>query len=425
MKNDVWKTFSDAAALQRVEVRLIKHDELTKWNELVDKHHYLKSNFGGPALRYVAELGDEWVGLIGFGVAAYHLKHRDEWIGWNDAQRYRRLNFIAQNKRFVLLHSSGEFPNLASRIMSLCCTRVSEDWQNKFGNPIVALETFVDAAYFTGGCYKASGWERLGLSKGYKVSKKDYYQKHDRPKEIWVKMLNRRFFRSLKSRQLPKQLREHEKELKSCPFQLTATGSLFDLFNSVPDNRRKQAMKYRLSTILSLIALAVLCGQQGSRGITSFAKKLTQRQRKQLRCYYDRKKGEYIVPSETTIRRILYSAKAECIEDVISKWIEQLDPLELQNIAIDGKTLKGTGKRDEKGEKKGMLHLVGAVGHANSRMVAQQPVAQKTNEITAAEQLIERIASLDGKVITADAMHTNQNMARLIVQKKGAIIAFD
>ena len=63
--------------------------------------------------RYVAEVDGHWVGLLSFGQAAYHLRDRDDWIGWTNVQRGRRLSLIAQNTRFVLLHDRGQFPNLA------------------------------------------------------------------------------------------------------------------------------------------------------------------------------------------------------------------------------------------------------------------------------------------------------------------------
>ncbi len=44
---------------------------------------------------------------------------------------------------------------------------------------------------------------------------------------------------------------------------------------------------------------------------------------------------------------------AEALENVTARWTDGLDEGELRSIAIDGKTLKGTAKRDENGEKKG------------------------------------------------------------------------
>jgi predicted transposase YbfD/YdcC len=73
---------------------------------------------------------------------------------------------------------------------------------------------------------------------------------------------------------------------------------------------------------------------------------------------------------------------------------------------------KGTAKRNENGEKKGALHLVSAVNHDNARLLAQQAVEDKSNEIPAVRRLIERFPHLDGATVTTDAMHCLDETAR-------------
>ncbi len=415
---------TEASCLKRVKVRLAEANELPEWNALVDEKHYLSSKLVGPTLRYIAEIDGRWVGLLSFGQAAYHLQARDRFVDWTDVQRGRRLGLLAQNTRFVLLHERGQYPNLASRILSVVIKRLSADWQCAFGSPLVAVETFVDPAYFQGTCYKASGWQRLGETAGYARSRKDFYQEHNRPKELWFKVLDRRGFRSLKSKRLPQRLKSYETEWRVCPFKDPALESLFQLFQEVPDHRKLKGRRYQLRTVLSIIALATLCGYSGHRGIASFAAKLTQKQRRRLRCYRNKHTGEYDAPKETCLREILYKLDAEAVENVVARWMDGLDKSELSCIAIDGKTLKGTAKRNEKGEKKGALHLVSAVDHQNARLLAQEAVEDKSNEIPAVRKLIERFPHLDGVTVTTDAMHCLDETARLIVQKKGATTTF-
>ena len=410
---------AEASHVARVRVRLMKPEELVAWNALVDKKHYLSSKLVGPTLRYIAEVEGKWVGLLSFGQGSYHLQHRDSLIGWTDVQRGRRLNLLAQNTRFVLLHERGQYPNLASRVLSIVNKRLSADWQQQFGSPVVAVETFVDPEYFQGTCYQASGWQRLGETAGYGRSRKDFYQEHNRPKELWFKVLDRRGFRSLKSKRLPERLKPYETEWRACPFNEPALESLFQLFLEVPDHRKLKGRRYQLRTVLSIIALATLCGYSGHRAIASFAARLTQRQRRRLRCYRNKHTGQYDVPKETCIREILYKLDAEAVENVVARWMEGLEETELRCIAIDGKTLKGTAKRNEEGEKKGALHLVSAVNHHNARFLAQEAVEGKSNEIPAVRTLIERFPHLDGVTVTTDAMHCLDETARLIVQKKG------
>lgn len=420
MKTTIETKMSESSCLTRVRVRLINAEELQRWNALVDENHYLSSKLVGPTLRYVAEIDGKWVGLLSFGQASYHLMPRENFIGWNDVQRGRRLGLLAQNTRFVLLHDRGQFPNLASRILSCANKRISVDWANQFGSPIVAVESFVDPEYFEGTCYRASGWSRLGETAGYKRSRKDYYQRHDRPKELWFKIIDRRGFRSLKSKRLPERLKPYETEWRACPFKASSLESLFDLFAQVPDHRKLKGRRYPMRTMLSIIALATMCGYSGHRGIASFASKLNRSQRRRLRCKPIKGTKEFDVPKETCIRNFLYQLDAEALENIIAQWMEGLDESELRYIAIDGKTLKGTAKRNEDGEKKGALHLVSAVNQDNARFIGQQAVQDKSNEIPAVRTLIERFPHLDGITVTTDAMHCLDETARLIVQKKGA-----
>jgi hypothetical protein len=408
----------------RVRVRQIQPDERARWDALVEAKHYLSSRLVGPTLRYVAEVDGQWVALLSFGQASYHLHDRDTFIGWSEVQRGRRLGLIGQNTRFVLLHDRGQFPNLASRILSIACKRLSADWQSRFGSPLVGVETFVDREYFQGTCYRASGWERLGETAGYRRSRKDFYQQHDRPKELWFKVLDRRGFRSLRSQRLPQRLKPHETEWRACPFKDPSLESLFELFSQVTEHRALKGRRYRLQTLLCIIALATLCGYSGHRAIASFAAKLTDKQRRRLRCPRDRHSGKYRVPKETCIRMVLYELDAEGLENVIVRWMERLDESELSCIAIDGKTLKGTARRDANGEKTGALHLVSAVNHTNARLLAQEAVQDKSNEIPAVRRIIERFPHLEGVTVTTDAMHCLDETARLIVQKKGGPTTF-
>ena len=425
MKKTALDETRECSALTRTRVRLIREEEIGRWNELVDQRHYLSSHLVGPTLRYVAEVDGQWVGLLSYGQGCYHLRDRDAFIGWTDVQRGRRLVFLAQNTRFVLLHERGSNPNLASRILSLANKRVSADWEGSFGTPVVAVESFVDPERFHGGCYRAAGWQRLGQTAGYGRSRKDFYEQHDRPKELWFKVLDRRGFRSLKSQRLPQRLKPYETEWRVCPFKDGSLESLYGLLSQVPDHRARKGRRYRLGTLLSILALGTLCGYSGHRGLASFAAKLTQKQRRRLRCRHNKQTGLYEVPKEHCIREVLYKLDAEGLENAVARWMEGLDEGQLRCIAIDGKTLKGTARRDAQGAKTGALHLVSAVNHANARFLAQEAVEEKSNEIPAVRTLLERFPHLDGVRVSTDALHCLDATARVIVQKKGGPITSD
>src|SRR5664279_4121123 len=116
--------------------------EEDRWNKLIRKKHYLKEHrMVGESLRYVIKQDGEWIGLLGWSSAAFHLRPRDAWIGWTDAQRNAGRHLLACNARFALLTPKGQAPNLASHSLSLNLQRLSADWQARYGHPIALVET--------------------------------------------------------------------------------------------------------------------------------------------------------------------------------------------------------------------------------------------------------------------------------------------
>src|SRR3972149_2689243 len=85
-------------------VRPVRTDEVVHWDRLMAAHHYLGvRRLVGESLRYVAEQGGQWVALLGWGSAAFKCASRDRWIGWTPEQQWRRLRYVANNLRFLVL----------------------------------------------------------------------------------------------------------------------------------------------------------------------------------------------------------------------------------------------------------------------------------------------------------------------------------
>src|ERR1019366_8238030 len=127
---------AEAAVLDQITVRLVRPEEQARWDQLVSEHHYLENaNLVGERLCYVVEYRGQWLALLGWAAAAYHLRARDTWIGWNDNQRRGRLHLVANNARFCVLGTAAQYPNLASRALALNLARLSTDWQELCGHP--------------------------------------------------------------------------------------------------------------------------------------------------------------------------------------------------------------------------------------------------------------------------------------------------
>ena len=414
MKTDAWKQYADAEVLSRVTIRLIEPEEKSRWDAVISERHYLgNAHLVGRQLRYVAELDGQWIALLGWNVAAYHLKGREQWIGWSVEQLLKRRKFVVQNSRYLLLTERGRYPNLASRVLSLCCNRLSQDWENAFGYPVLAVESFVDPQRFSGACYRAAGWEILGQTQGSRRHHRDFYLDDATPKELWVRSLHRQARKWLRAPNMPPRFARHEDPAIYCPYTAPEFRSLWERFNRLDDRRKRKGRLHGLAPILTICALATLCGARGTRAIAEFAEYLNPTQLRLLRCYYSKKRGRYEPPSEPTIRRVLKLVSAEEFDREVAGWLaEQDEPM--RRLAVDGKTVKKARCKDGRA-----LHLVAAVTHESGRLVAQRPVDEKSNEITALRPMLEGVV-LHGVIVTADAMQAQQDAARFLTQEKGA-----
>jgi len=199
------------AILDQVKVRLLEAGEQPRFQALLARHHYWgRIRPVGERLCYVAtDAQGQWLALLVFNVAAKHLKHRDRWIGWTAAQRDRRLRLVTNNSRFLLL-PDRTVPNLGSKVRGLVLARLRQDWQTRYGHPVVGVESFVDPAQFDGTVYRAQGWQELGATDGWGRCRRDYYVKPDKPKRLFVRELCRNACRSLQAEHLRPELADVE-----------------------------------------------------------------------------------------------------------------------------------------------------------------------------------------------------------------------
>ena len=410
--------------LERVEVRLHGRGEEAGpgYRELMELHHYLRSDvLVGEQLRYVAEVDGQWLALLSWSAAARHLRDREQCIGWSNTQRRRRLALIANNARFLIL-PDVDCPNLASRVLALCCARLSDDWQEKYGHPILAVESFVDSQLFRGTCYKAQGWQLLGQTKGFERSSQDYYTEHGRPKQLWVRQLHPQAFGWLKADSLPAVLQPVEDAvIPRCEATVAELRDLRMLCRQVPEWRKRKGRDYPLPCLLAIMVMATLAGVvRGQRDLAAFAGGLTQRQLRALGSYRKRDRT-YDFPKETTFQRVLAQVDAEALECVLLQWEDRMlgnksreaDPL----VAIDGKAQRGSTPHVEDEQK---AQLVSAQSLPSGRVLGTVAVERKSNEIPAARQLLDKIGPLDGKLVMLDALHTCQQSLRKIHQDNGA-----
>ena len=136
------------------------------FNCLLQKYHYLgHRNTVGETMRYfISDREGRPLSCVLFGAAAWAMRPRDAYIGWDQTQRADRLQWVTNNTRFLVL-PWVRVPNLASHILGQISHRLREDWIDRYGHPISVLETFVDRR-FRGTCYQAANWRKLGQTTG-------------------------------------------------------------------------------------------------------------------------------------------------------------------------------------------------------------------------------------------------------------------
>jgi len=137
------------------------------WNTLLDEHHRLGSGpLCGAQQRYLIHSERfGWLGGLAFSAAAWHLRERDQWIGWSPKRRRANLHKVVANSRFLLL-PGVRVTHLASHVLGLAARRVATDWPQRYGYAPVLLESFVDERDYAGTCYRAANWQRLGETAG-------------------------------------------------------------------------------------------------------------------------------------------------------------------------------------------------------------------------------------------------------------------
>ena len=136
------------------------------WNDLIIRQHpCAEAPLVGPQLRYLIGSEHGWLGAMGFASPAFVLSARDTWIGWSCAARLHHLSKVVGLARF-LIRREVRCAHLASKALSLVLDRVAQDWLSRYGVEPVLAETFVDRSRFTGLCFAAANWRRVGSSKG-------------------------------------------------------------------------------------------------------------------------------------------------------------------------------------------------------------------------------------------------------------------
>src|ERR1022692_4681517 len=389
---------------------LVRAQDIRKCDQLLIDHHYLHSaQLVGEQLRYAVTWKGQWFAVATWSAAALHLKARDQFIGWTEEQRRQRLPLVVNNSRLYVLPAC-HYPNLVSRFMKLMLGRLSQDWESTWGHPVALAESFVDPQEYRGTAYKVSGWSQLGHTRGWKRSAVDFYEPHDRPKQVWIRELEKNACVKLRAAELPVAwARALRPARPRCTAKVKEMESLMArLGRDVPEFRRAQALAYPLQGMLGLIAMATFSGvSRGYEDLADYAATLSQPQLRALRFRQDPHTRRVRCPERTTFARVLAGLDAELLQRGLLLWQEQvLGPVQDSRVIIDGKEIRHAD-----------VESLSAVS-GSGRWLGSTLVPADSNEIPAGRQQLAQLDLVD-KIVLADAAHTQVAQAKQILYDQG------
>ena len=404
---------SDAAA-QNLLVELCPPDQLACFEATMNQRHYLHAPRPvGDYLRQIVrtQKGDP-VALLEWGPAAYSLKERERHISWSATQRATRLKLIVQNRRFLLLSDKATAPNLASKSLAAALRALGAQWRQTHGYTPLMAETFTDPQRFEGTAYKAANWKPIGTTAGYSRHRADFYIPNETPKCLWLHPLRPDAKKLLCAPSLGP---EHAPAQTPAPAGTLPVShknmlSLHELFGQAPDPRG-QNTRFKIRPMLTLIAMALLAGRRDIAAIARFGHSLDQKQRQAIGL--PRKPGTqyWQAPSYKVYYSLLTRMDSDAFAALLSAWLRERAGTLPDALAMDGKMIR---------DHIGTLTLSSHEDNApRSMAIHDQKEGTGRCELKAAQTLLESIPALDGKLISADALHCQKQTAQLIVDKGG------
>ena len=179
-----------------------------------------------------------------------------------------------------------------------------------------------------------------------------------------------------------------------------------DHFEPLEDPRQSGKIAYPLSEMLLQCLLAVLAGADGWVEVALFGK----RKLDFLRRFAAFDEG---TPSHDQFGNLFSALDAEGFQGCFIAWVSAIAKLGPDIVAIDGKTLR---RSYQEGGAKAPIHMISAFSSRQRLVLGQRKVADKSNEITAIPELLDRL-TIKGAVVTIDAMGCQKEIAKKIMAK--------
>ncbi len=182
---------------------------------------------------------------------------------------------------------------------------------------------------------------------------------------------------------------------------------LLDVLADVPDPRRAQGQLYKLPYVLLFSILAIVTGCNSYRGIVTFITV----HRQMLNAAFSLKWKR--APAHTAVRYILQGLDPAAVEVIFRRHAAQLQAARATSgqgsIALDGKTLRGSF---DKFNDRSAAQVLSAFATDTALVLAHVDIAEKSNEIPAAQTLLAELGVASDVIVTLDALHCQKNISR-------------
>ena len=188
----------------------------------------------------------------------------------------------------------------------------------------------------------------------------------------------------------------------------TSHSKFINIFKELGEYREGGKLLYPLSEIIFLCLCAVLSGAESWNAIVTYGDNKLEF----LRKFLPYKHG---IPSKTTIMRVMSLLDKERFEGWLTHWASSLvENLQGEQVAIDGKALRGARKNSNK---ENSLYLLNAFATKHGMVIGQSTIGEKTNEITAIPELLDNL-SIKDSVVSIDAIGCQRKIVEKILEKE-------
>ena len=382
-----------------------------RFNDLLNEQHALGARRakGRSLYQVVCNEQGQWIALILWTGAFWHLSPRDQWIGWDAITRTERLQLIVHQARFCILQQARD-AHWASAILAAALRDLPTQWEETFDYRPLLVETFTDPETHAGTCYQAGGWEAVGFSRADGKHYADLYPGAIRPKKLWIKALDPKARAKLCAAELPvaQQAGVAAHAAARCPLKAAEVTSLYEIFCTLPDWRKRKF--YLLGAVLTLIALGLLRGAVHLSAIVRTAQKLSQAQRKQLRLRFKKGTKFRSVPSYDVFREVLHGVDLQILAQRLTQWMQSHSGQLPRTLAVDGKII-----RERLGLIVALVDTEEGVPVAVAANLQSEGHELKTTQALLASPQVD----LQNATVTADSLHCQDQTAHIITREKG------